>query len=150
MLQKFKDVAIRAGLEPWLRPVSDRLIGRRLDRDDLAAFALIAGLQRHAVCVDVGCHKGKFLDAMRSAAPQGRFFAFEPRRGGLALAGSHLVGALGANAVTRHDAVLSVHAGFRGRELTAAWPRSGAAWSLHEEDAGLFSHCFSAQRTGST
>jgi hypothetical protein len=74
-----------------------------------------------------------------------RFFACEPHRAGLALAGSHLIGALGANAVTREDAVLSVHAGFRGRELSALWPGDGG-WDLAEYPAGLFSHCFSACR----
>ncbi len=78
MLRKMKDAAIRAGLEPWLRPVSDLLLGRKPDQDDLAAFRLIAGLAKDAICVDIGCHKGKFLDAMRRAAPSGRFFAFEP------------------------------------------------------------------------
>jgi hypothetical protein len=77
-----------------------------------------------------------------------RFLACEPHRGWLALAGSHLVGALGANAVTRQDAVLSVHAGFRAQELTARWPGEAGAWRCHEHGAGLFSHCFSAQRTG--
>lgn len=76
-----------------------------------------------------------------------RFFACEPQRAWLALAGSHLVGAIGANAVTREDAVLSVRAGFRARELTALWP-AGAAWQIREYLAGLFSHCFSAHRTG--
>ena len=78
ILQKMKDAAIRAGFEPWLRPVSELLVGRKLDQDDLAAFRLIEGLAKDAICVDVGCHKGKFLDAMRRAAPNGRFFAFEP------------------------------------------------------------------------
>jgi hypothetical protein len=41
ILRKMKDAAIGAGLEPWLRPVSDLLVGRKLDRDDLAAFKLI-------------------------------------------------------------------------------------------------------------
>ena len=75
-----------------------------------------------------------------------RFFACEPRRARLALAASHLVGALGANAVTREDAVLSVHAGFQGAELSALWPARGTAWGLGEYAAGLFSHCFCAQR----
>ncbi len=78
IVQRMKDAAIRAGLEPWLRPVSDLLVGRKLDQDDLAAFSLIQGLAKDATCVDIGCHKGKFLDAMRRAAPNGRFFAFEP------------------------------------------------------------------------
>lgn len=77
-----------------------------------------------------------------------RFFACEPRRSWLALAGSHLVGAIGANAVTREDAVLSVHAGFRRREISAHWPPAGGPWHKREAAAGLFSHCFSAQRCG--
>lgn len=75
-----------------------------------------------------------------------RFFACEPRRAPLALFGSHLVGALGANAVTREDAVLSVHAGFRDVELSTAWPGSAADWRLQEYPAGLFSHCLRAER----
>jgi len=72
--------------------------------------------------------------------------ACEPRRSWLAWAGSHLVGALGANAVTREDAVLSVHAGFRDHELKALWPTSPPGWKLSEGAAGLFSHCFVASR----
>lgn len=72
-----------------------------------------------------------------------RFFACEPHRSWLALLGSHLVGALGANAVTRHDAVASVRAGFRGSEIGAHWPHD-ATWQCHESRAGLFSQTFSA------
>jgi hypothetical protein len=75
-----------------------------------------------------------------------RFFACEPRRGWLALAGSHLVGAIGANDVTRVDAVLSVHAGFRGHEITKLWSGAADAWHSREHAAGPFSHCFSAWR----
>jgi hypothetical protein len=74
-----------------------------------------------------------------------RFLACEPRRTWLSLAGSHLIGALGTNAVTREDAVLSVHAGFRGSELTALWPDVGDQWEVQEYAAGLFSHCFRAE-----
>lgn len=77
-----------------------------------------------------------------------RFFACEPRRARLALAASHLVGAIGANAVTREDAVLSVHAGFRASELSALWPANQARWALSEYPAGLFSHCFHAVLIG--
>lgn len=77
------------------------------------------------------------------------FVACEPRRAWLAWAGSHLVGALGANAVTREDAVLSVHAGFRDQELRVLWPAT-SDWILSEAAVGLFSHCFVASRaTGS-
>jgi hypothetical protein len=89
---------------------------------------------------------GKALQRLLSgiAACSAAFFACEPRRAATALFGSHLVGFLGCNAVTRHDAVLSVHAGFRDAELTAAWP-SSHAWQIDEYPAGLFSHCFLAR-----
>lgn len=94
--------------------------------------------------------EGEALQLLLAAAESrcDRFFACEPSRSWLALAGSHLVGAIGANAVTRQDAVLSVHAGFRGDELSARWPQGYGGWQMREFSAGLFSHCFSAQRRG--
>jgi hypothetical protein len=83
------------------------------------------------------------------AGSSNHFVACEPRRAWLARAGSHLVGVLGANAVTREDAVLSVQAGFCDQELRAHWPVS-TGWKLSEYPAGLFSHCIVASRgTGS-
>jgi hypothetical protein len=73
------------------------------------------------------------------------FIACEPRRSILALAGSRFLGVLGCNEVSRHDAVVSVRAGFDGRELSALWPDS-RAWTLQERASGLFSHCFIASR----
>ena len=73
------------------------------------------------------------------------FLACEPRRSPVALAAARSLALLGCNAVTRHDAVVSVCAGFSGRELSALWP-SNAAWSLSEQPVGLFSHGFSAER----
>jgi hypothetical protein len=88
----------------------------------------------------------QLVGLLRSIADRSdRFVACEPRRAWLALAGSHLIGALGTNAVTREDAVLSVHAGFRGSELTALWPDAGDKWEVQEYAAGLFSHCFRAE-----
>ena len=73
------------------------------------------------------------------------FFACEPHRARLPLICSHLVGLIGANAVTRSDAVLSVHAGFRDHELSAVWMQSSSFhWRLKEYSLGLFSHCFLA------
>jgi hypothetical protein len=94
--------------------------------------------------------EGSQLDRLLAAvaARTDRFFACEPRRSWLPLVGSHLVGAIGANAVTREDAVLSVHAGFRDQEITAQWPRASDTWRMREFAAGPFSHCFSAQRAG--
>jgi len=81
------------------------------------------------------------------------FVACEPARSRLALYGSHLLGVIGCNDVTRHDAVTSVHAGFRHQELSALWPHHASAvgankqrWSLDERSAGLFSHTFVARR----
>jgi hypothetical protein len=73
------------------------------------------------------------------------FLCCEPRRSALALAGSHMVGLLGAGPVTRQDAVSSVHAGFRAQELSSLWP-NGEDWVVSEFSAGLFSHCFLAGR----
>jgi hypothetical protein len=87
---------------------------------------------------------GRLLLAVAKATPL--FFCCEPRRNAIALIGSHLVGLIGAGAVTREDAVLSVHAGFRGRELSAQWP-SHEGWSLREYSVGLFSHCLLARKT---
>lgn len=72
----------------------------------------------------------------------------EPRRSVGALLGSRLLCAIGCNRVTRHDAVVSVRAGFRGSELSALWPQA-EGWRLEEGDAGLFSHRFVAVRAGS-
>lgn len=81
------------------------------------------------------------------AAAAGAFVCCEPRRARLALLGSHLLWAIGCNDVTRHDAVVSVHAGFRDRELTAEWLRAaGTGWNTAETPAGAFSHLFVARR----
>jgi len=73
------------------------------------------------------------------------FIACEPRRSGRALAGCRLLGLIGCNRVTRHDARASVRAGFAGRELSGLWPVA-ARWELRERPAGLFSHLFVARR----
>lgn len=73
------------------------------------------------------------------------FVACEPWRAPWPLFGSHLVGLLGANEVTRSDAVASVKAGFQGKELSQLWPAS-PSWRLTERRAGLFSHVFTAHR----
>jgi|HubBroStandDraft_2_1064218.scaffolds.fasta_scaffold299125_1 hypothetical protein len=75
------------------------------------------------------------------------FVANEPRRSWLARAGSRLVGAIGANAVTRTDAVLSVAAGFRDSEMSALWPVGSGSWKLTERATGLFGQQLLAERT---
>jgi hypothetical protein len=88
----------------------------------------------------------QLLELFRLAADRTRvFLACEPRRSALALQASRLLGWIGCNDVTRHDAVISVRAGFAGRELSSLWPER-ERWHLQEEAGGLFSHCFVAQR----
>lgn len=73
------------------------------------------------------------------------FVAVEPRRTSLALFASRLVGWIGCNSVTRHDAAVSVQAGFNERELSGFWPR-GQHWDFTERPAGFASHLFTAQK----
>ena len=75
------------------------------------------------------------------------FVACEPARTRFALAGTWGLGAIGCNAVTRHDARVSVEAGFRGRELSDLWP-SEPGWKMQERDVFPFSHLFVATRAG--
>jgi hypothetical protein len=74
------------------------------------------------------------------------FVACEPRRDLAARMGSRLVGLLGANEVTRADAVTSVAAGFVGDELTSVWPRAAGDWRIEESPAAPFTHRFMAVR----
>ena len=69
--------------------------------------------------------------------------ACEPRRSQLAVLGCRLMWFIGANDVTRHDAIVSVRAGFTGRELSELWQ---APWQLDERSAPPFSHLFVARR----
>jgi len=76
------------------------------------------------------------------------FVACEPGRSTLSLGASKLLGLIGCNEVTRHDAVVSVRAGFAGTELSRLWPGDSNS-ILEERPAGLFSHVFAARgRTG--
>jgi hypothetical protein len=76
------------------------------------------------------------------AANTRSFIACEPRRSRFAALAARMVWALGANHVTRHDALASVRAGFTGRELSTLWPLG--AWQLDERGAFAFSHVFAA------
>jgi hypothetical protein len=55
-----------------------------------------------------------------------------------------MVGLLGCNDVTRHDAVVSVQAGFAAQDLSRHWPQDGR-WSLNEGAGFPFSHIFQAR-----
>ncbi len=73
------------------------------------------------------------------------FIALEPRRHLIARLGCELLWLIGCNRVTRHDARLSVRAGFSEHELSQLWPNTND-WTLREQPAGLFSHLFIATR----
>lgn len=89
-------------------------------------------------------------EMLRLCAERAKLFvAVEPRRALLPLTFSKLLWIIGCNSVTRHDAVVSVRAGFAGTELSALWP-SYKSWELVESPAGLFSHIFVASRKAST
>jgi hypothetical protein len=102
--------------------------------------AIVANLFLHHFEADAA---GRMLAL--AAARTRLFIACEPRRSAAGLAGASLLGAVGCNDVTRHDAVVSVRAGFRGREISSLWPRAG--WTLREGARGPFSHLFVASRT---
>ena len=77
------------------------------------------------------------------------FVACEPERRAFPLMASRLLWAIGCNDVSRHDAVASVRAGFRGQELSALWPGQDR-WELHEYSRLPFTHCFVARRLDRT
>jgi hypothetical protein len=74
------------------------------------------------------------------------FVGCEPRRWRPSMIGTRLLWCIGCNHVTRHDAVVSVRAGFREREVSALWPRD-SGFALCEGPVGLASHLFVASRT---
>jgi methyltransferase family protein len=73
------------------------------------------------------------------------FISLEPKRSRAGLLASRLVGTIGCNRVTRHDAPISVRAGFTGKELSRLWPAQ-AGWNLEERPAAWCSHLFVARR----
>jgi len=72
------------------------------------------------------------------------FAAIDPRRWAWSLLGCRLLRLLGCNAVTRHDAIVSVRAGFAGLELSSLWPAE-LGWALQERSVNLSSHLFVAR-----
>jgi hypothetical protein len=75
------------------------------------------------------------------------FIACEPRRSSSALLGAKLLGFVGCNDVTCHDAAVSVRAGFVDGEIAALWPDL-PGWRCEERARGRFSHGFVARFHG--
>lgn len=74
------------------------------------------------------------------------FVAVEPHRFAFPFLCGQLLRFIGCNSVTRHDAIVSVHAGFMRKEISEHWPDK-TSWQLTERRAGLFSHLFVAKKT---
>lgn len=73
----------------------------------------------------------------------------EPARSRLAWIAAQACGLIGCNSVTRHDAPISVQAGFRQYELTQLWRMAipdSQSWTTQDMPVGLFSHVFLAHR----
>jgi hypothetical protein len=88
----------------------------------------------------------QLAEMLRLAAASSRLvIALEPRRSWLPRLSGTLLWLIGCGPVTRHDAPISVRAGFSGRELSALWPDKNN-WELLEQPVGLFSHLFIARR----
>jgi hypothetical protein len=111
-------------------------------------FETLARLSPDIVTANLFLHHLQDLDLKQLqgfiAARARGFIACEPRRSAFSLLGAHLVFALGANDVTRHDAVASVRAGFADRELSASWPRA-EGWVLEERGVFPFTHLLVAR-----
>jgi hypothetical protein len=123
-------------------------LGWRCDVLQGDIFETLAQIKPEIVTANLFLHH---LDDARLArllaliASQSRaFVACEPRRSAFALLGARLVFALGANDVTRHDAVASVQAGFRDLELSMLWPPD-RDWTCQEYGAFPFSQVFCAR-----
>ena len=81
----------------------------------------------------------------RIASGSSLVIAIEPRRARWPLFCSRMLWSIGCNDITRHDAVVSVRAGFCDDELSSLWPDK-ASWHLTEQSTGLFGHLFVARK----
>jgi len=89
---------------------------------------------------------GRLAELLRKISQNTKLFvAIEPRRSARPSVAGKLLRLIGCNDVTRHDAVISIRAGFDGEEIFALWPDK-KNWRLTERRAGLFSHLFIARR----
>ncbi|MGZ8938119.1 MAG: methyltransferase domain-containing protein [Limisphaerales bacterium] len=125
----WEGVVIRRDLREWLKDPEPKQV-------DLIAANLFL---HHFEDAELRDFFGSF------ATISSAFVGCEPRRWRPSLIGTRLLWCIGCNHVTRHDAVVSVRAGFRERELSGLWPRD-AGFELREEPAGFASHLFVATR----
>jgi hypothetical protein len=102
--------------------------------------AIIANLFLHQFKTD------ELAEMLRLAARSTRLFiAIETSRTWLPRLCGHFLWVIGCGPVTRHDAGISIRAGFSGQEISAMWEEKDK-WELTEHPVGLFSHLFIARR----
>lgn len=110
------------------------------DQPQISCEVMIANLFLHHFA------EARLTELFQLIAQHSKFFiALEPSRAAWPLFCSRLLWVIGCNAVTRHDAVISVRAGFSGTELSTLWPDK-QSWQLTERPAGTFSHLFIARK----
>lgn len=120
-------------------------------RTDALAWARASAMERYDLCVAalfLHHFDATALNLLLAGAGMrtNAFIGCEPRRNALSHIASVGVGLIGANEVTREDAVKSVAAGFLGAELTAAWKHAAGDWIVNEFRSFPFTHCFTAVR----
>jgi hypothetical protein len=140
------DGSVLRAVETRLGPI-DGIPVDKADGLDVLDFLRQAGPRLDAIICNLFLHHldGDVLsDVLAMAAERAPLFvACEPRRARIALQASKMLWVLGANEVTRHDAVVSVRAGFTGSELSAFWPAEN--WIVEERLAWPFTHFFCAR-----
>jgi hypothetical protein len=105
-----------------------------------AVDAIIANLFLHQF------QANELAEMLRLAAHSTKLFiALEPSRSWLPRLCGHFLWVIRCGPVTRHDAGISIRAGFSGREISALWEDKDK-WELMERPVGLFSHLFIARR----
>jgi hypothetical protein len=143
------DGSLMRAVERKLKRELEVTIVDRIAGLEVFEYLAVPGRQLDAIVANLFLHHLTQADLRRLFALAAQraplFVACEPRRSRLALAGSRLMWFIGCNDVTRHDAVISVRAGFSGGELSAEWPKL-ESWTLSERAAPPFSHLFVARR----
>jgi hypothetical protein len=124
--------SLKADVLDWLRQPAAQ-----------APDAIVANLFLHHF------REAQLAELLQQAAARTKvFIAVEPRRWAWSSAFPPLFWLIGCGPVTRHDALVSIRAGFVGRELSPLWPPD-ENWSLQEGPASLCSHLFVAKQSAS-
>ena len=132
-LQRFRDFDWQA--EMVVADAFDWLADDHVEADAVLANLFLHHFENH-----------RLIELLQLVAQRTRLFAAcETRRDWPSFAVSRLLGLIGCNSVTRHDAFLSMKAGFLNDDLSSLWPKRDE-WELSERRAVVFTHLFVARR----